>query len=66
MSDDQWEWDWTSVSGIASAIVGGGTPSRDVSAYWGGGIPWVTPGELTKLDSKYLRETLETISPDLS
>jgi len=43
-------------------IVSGGTPSRDVPALWGGGIPWVTPGELTSLATKEISETNETIS----
>lgn len=43
-------------------IVSGGTPSRDVPALWGGGIPWVTPGELTSLATKEISETSETIS----
>lgn len=33
-------------------IVGGGTPSRTNSNYWGGQIPWITPGEITKLKNK--------------
>jgi len=47
---------------VAKAIVGGGTPSREIQSLWNGGIPWVTPGELTKLDDKYLHETAESIS----
>ncbi|ETA52633.2 hypothetical protein P279_07575 [Rhodobacteraceae bacterium PD-2] len=43
-------------------IVSGGTPSRDVPSLWDGGIPWVTPGELTSLPTKEIHETAETIS----
>jgi type I restriction enzyme S subunit len=32
--------------GEIAEIVGGSTPSRDVSEYWGGSIPWVTPTDL--------------------
>lgn len=44
-------------------IISGGTPSRDVPSLWDGGIPWVTPGELTSLPTKEIHETAETISP---
>ncbi|MGR3822543.1 MAG: restriction endonuclease subunit S [Salipiger marinus] len=43
-------------------IVSGGTPSRDAPSLWDGGIPWVTPGELTSLPTKEIHETAETIS----
>lgn len=43
-------------------IVSGGTPSRDAPSLWGGGIPWVTPGELTALPTKEIEKTAETIS----
>ena len=43
-------------------IVSGGTPSRDAPSLWGGGIPWVTPGELTSLPTKEISDTNETIS----
>jgi len=33
-----------------------------VSTYWGGDIPWVTPGELTNRKTKYLTETKECIT----
>ncbi|WP_138757349.1 restriction endonuclease subunit S [Modestobacter altitudinis] len=62
MSDVAKEWDRTTINGIAEMIVGGGTPSREAPQYWGGGIPWVTPGELTGLQDKYLSETADTIT----
>ncbi len=45
-------------------IVAGGTPSRSNLSYWGGTIPWVTPGEITRLRSKYLAETAERITQE--
>jgi len=45
-------------------VLSGSTPSRDVPTYWGGDIPWVTPGELTGLRSKYISQTIEAITPD--
>lgn len=40
-------------------VSSGGTPNRNHSEYWNGGIPWVTTGEL---ESGYIAETNETIS----
>jgi type I restriction enzyme S subunit len=57
------DWPVLPLSRAAERIVSGGTPSRAVPAYWDGQIPWVTPGELTNLDRKYLGETREAISP---
>ena len=34
--------------GEVSEITLGGTPSTDVADYWGGGIPWMTSGEVNK------------------
>ena len=41
------DWRIRSVGEVAARIESGGTPSREIPAYWNGGIPWVTPGELT-------------------
>jgi type I restriction enzyme S subunit len=44
-------------------IVGGGTPDRDESSYWrDGGIPWITPTDLTANAGKYINEGAEHIS----
>lgn len=44
-------------------IVGGGTPDRGDSAYWrDGGIPWITPTDLTANKGKYICEGAEHIS----
>ena len=45
------------------AIVGGGTPSRDVPSFWRGSIPWVTPGEVSGNATKFLLDTNDHISP---
>jgi len=62
MSSTALTWRQVPAREIAKEIVGGSTPSRDVHSLWNGGIPWVTPGELTKLGGKFLYETAETIS----
>ena len=48
--------------GQLGQICSGSTPSRAVASFWGGDIPWVTPGELTKLGTKYLNQTAECIT----
>ena len=55
---------WTRCQlGTVSAVVGGGTPSRDVARYWDGGqVPKATPTDLTANTAKYLTATAETIT----
>src|SRR4051794_8673530 len=55
--------DWTTRRiDEVGAVVGGSTPRRGVLAFWAGTIPWVTPGELTALPTKYLEGTREQIT----
>lgn len=53
------EWKKVKLGSIAE-IVGGGTPSTNISHYWNGGIPWFTPTEIGK--TKYVSESKKTIS----
>ena len=55
------DWQTAPLSAIAK-VVGGGTPSRDVPGFWGGDIPWITPGEVSAEGSVYLSGTREAIS----
>lgn len=55
------DWDRKALRQLGT-IVGGGTPSRDVTSFWGGAIPWVTPGEVSGYAFKFLRDTHEYIS----
>lgn len=43
-------------------VLGGGTPSRTEKNYFGGGIAWATPTDITKLDQLYIGKTKETVS----
>lgn len=52
------EWEVCQIRDVAM-VSSGGTPNRNHSEYWNGGIPWVTTGEL---ESGYIAETNETIS----
>ncbi len=55
--------DWEQVPVRALGTVNaGGTPSRDTPRYWNGTISWVTPAEITQLESKYLSKTNERIT----
>lgn len=45
-------------------VFGGGTPSRQESSYFGGGIAWATPTDVTALDGLYLRSTRESVTEE--
>jgi len=45
-------------------IFNGSTPSRRKDEYWGGNILWVTPTDLSKLDSKEIETTKESITQE--
>ncbi len=44
-------------------ITGGGTPPRAEASYFGGGICWATPTDVTALQELYIQETRETLTP---
>ena len=49
--------------GEVCEIVGGATPKTSVPDYWGGGIPWVTPKDLSDLDGQHeIAATPRTLS----
>ena len=48
--------------GDVAEVMGGSTPSRANSEYWGGSVPWAIPSELTELKSRYLTVTKESIT----
>ena len=45
-------------------VLGGGTPSRQEPAYFGGSIAWATPTDVTALDSLYISTTKEGITEE--
>lgn len=63
MSNHPVTWQEVSLEDFGE-IVGGGTPSRNNPAYWNGEIPWVTPGEISSNEGKYLKDTREKITLD--
>lgn len=55
------DWEQKAIAQIG-AVVGGGTPSREVPSFWRGSIPWVTPGEVSGEDAKLLHDTNDHIN----
>lgn len=43
-------------------VVGGATPKRQVTEYWGNDIPWVTPKDISSLEHPILKDAPEYIS----
>lgn len=43
-------------------IVGGSTPKSEKEEYWDGDIIWVTPGDLSKLPSIYINDSIRKIT----
>lgn len=49
--------------GLIDSVDSGGTPSTKEARYWDGDIPWLTPKEVTELDSQiYVSRTERTIT----
>jgi type I restriction enzyme S subunit len=63
MSQPKTTWDEAPLEKFGE-IFSGGTPSRATPSFWNGSVPWVTPGEITKLKGKYIFETRERITQD--
>src|SRR5947199_593454 len=45
-------------------VVNGATPSSGDEHYWDGDVPWATPDDLGKLNSRLLNATRRTITED--
>ena len=45
-------------------ITNGGTPKSGVGSLWHGGVAWLTPAELGKRLTPYVRQTARTISEE--
>ena len=48
--------------GDVCEIIGGGTPSTKIAEYWDGGIPWITPRDLSNYQSRYIANGERNIS----
>ncbi|MBA3586028.1 MAG: restriction endonuclease subunit S [Chloroflexi bacterium] len=55
-------WSKKTIGDLAD-VVSGGTPARDVPAFWEQGtIPWVTPTDITGTSGRYLDESADKIT----
>ncbi|OGS74627.1 MAG: hypothetical protein A2063_10155, partial [Gallionellales bacterium GWA2_60_142] len=50
------EWEVPRLGEVIEKFVGGGTPSRSSSQYWGGEIPWVTVKDFATFDARNAQE----------
>ncbi|MYF45463.1 MAG: restriction endonuclease subunit S [Rhodobacteraceae bacterium] len=55
------KWRDTTLGDIAE-IVSGATPKTSVEQYWGGGVPWVTPADLSGIEGVYIDSTARTLT----
>lgn len=55
-------WEWTKLETLIESLIGGGTPSKNNPAYWGGEILWASVKDLGK--SKYLTTTQDKITTE--
>ncbi|MFA6283010.1 MAG: restriction endonuclease subunit S [Desulfurivibrionaceae bacterium] len=53
-------WNWVRLGDLILDIAGGGTPSRNNSAFWGGEIPWASVKDVGK--TKFLNSTIDKIT----
>ncbi len=52
-------WKWRSITSLAR-LESGHTPSRRVSEWWGGDVPWLALPDIRELDGRVAHKTLET------
>lgn len=55
------DWSLTTLGDVVDKIVGGGTPSRSNSAYWGNEIPWVTVKDFATFNSQSAQEYISSL-----
>lgn len=57
------EWDVAALKRNYS-IIGGSTPKSDNEAFWDGDISWVTPTDLSKMDTFEIKNSIRTITAE--
>ena len=57
------DWQIRKLKDVAE-LLSGGTPSTAVAAYWGGGIPWCTPTDITSTKGNFITSTEQTITAE--
>jgi len=64
-SGKPFEGEWEEIEvGDLGTIYSGGTPSTTNKAYWDGDIDWITPTDITKQDSVYIKSSVRKISSE--
>ena len=54
---------WTTKKlGEVCEVVLGGTPRTSIDEYWGGSVPWLTPGDMGKIKGLYVAETSRSLT----
>ncbi len=54
---------WTTKKlGEVCEVVLGGTPRTSIDVYWGGSVPWLTPGDMGKIKGLYVAETSRSLT----
>lgn len=48
--------------GECCEVVSGATPKTGVASYWDGDVPWATPADLSRLNSRYIEDTPRRIT----
>jgi type I restriction enzyme S subunit len=66
MTEERWpiphSWEWVSIGDIVE-IVGGGTPdTKDAANFTRGGVPWLTPADLTGYRHTYISRGARDLS----
>lgn len=56
-------WKWVRLGNIILSIFGGGTPSKAITSYWNGDIPWATVKDISDRDTQ-LYSTIDFITED--
>jgi type I restriction enzyme S subunit len=57
------EWAYSTIAGT-SRVLGGGTPSTRIATFWGGGIPWFTPAEISPQGSGLVSTSERTLTEE--
>ena len=53
----------TALAGHLCEVVGGATPRTDTPEYWGGGVPWLTPDDLSRDRSQHVAAGRRSLTP---
>jgi len=55
-------WQWSRISELGD-VVAGGTPSTKEPAFWGSGVNWITPADLSGYSEKFISKGAKSLTP---